>query len=335
MRHRLVRRGQQEPRARARRAIPGGGRGVRGASGRCGEGQPQAEDDQRAVRLCRRRVRRPRPYADAVVRDAGRDLLQRSCGAPRARPLPAIPGGHQAPRFHDANARRLRSHDRQDSRVDSRSRARRRRHGQLLDQRRRRRRRRRGGHLRRAEGRRHDGRAALARRDGRVDARLRNLADDDRARGPDRRSRDRAQDRSHRAAPAQRARDRRTHEFRQHVCRRRAHAGDPRQAGRTRDLDATQCGEIEGARGRPGRHRRCLRDEGFRHRGRLHAVAHRDRPRRPHRHRHGRGGDGHGRRHRRGQSRREVARRGGDGSVGVARGCLRRARCSPRPSIPT
>ena len=58
----------------------------------------QAGAHQRAVRLCRRRLRRPRPHAVPALCRAGRDVLPGQAGAARARPLPAVPGRHQAAR---------------------------------------------------------------------------------------------------------------------------------------------------------------------------------------------------------------------------------------------
>ena len=146
-----------------------------------GEAQPavQAGAHQRAVRLCRRRLRRPRPHAVPALRGARGDVLARPAGAARARPLPAVPGRHQAARLQDAHADRRRSRDRQDHRLRRRPRARRRRPRQLFGQRRDRRRHRRDRHLRHSEGRRHHRRGPFARRDRRLDARLRHAADDD------------------------------------------------------------------------------------------------------------------------------------------------------------
>ena len=58
----------------------------------------QAGAHQRPVRLCRRRLRRPRPHAVPALRRAGGDVLSRPSGPAGARPLSAVSGRHQAPR---------------------------------------------------------------------------------------------------------------------------------------------------------------------------------------------------------------------------------------------
>ena len=83
----------------------------------------QAGAHQRPVRLCRRRIRRTRPYAVPALCRAGGDVLPGSSGPAGARPLSAVPGRHQAARLQDAHADRGRSRDRQDHRIRRRPRA--------------------------------------------------------------------------------------------------------------------------------------------------------------------------------------------------------------------
>ena len=81
----------------------------------------QAGAHQRPVRLCRRRIRRTRPYPVPALCRAGGDVLPRPAGAAGPRPLSAVPGRHQASRLQDAHADRGRSRDRQDPRIRRRS----------------------------------------------------------------------------------------------------------------------------------------------------------------------------------------------------------------------
>ena len=146
-------------------------------------GAVQAVGDQRAVRLYRRRLWRPRSHAVPALCRVGGDVFSRPPGAARAQPLPAVPGRHQAARVQDAHVDRRRSRQRQDrwpslpttSSTVAASR--------IIRPAWRRRRHRRARHLRRPEGRRNHRGAAFARRYCWVDARLRDAADDDRAGG--------------------------------------------------------------------------------------------------------------------------------------------------------
>ena len=74
---------QEEPRARARRAVAVRGGEVARVSARRRQGRHQAGSDRRQVRLSRRRLRRPRPHALSALRRAGRDVLSRPrrCGS--------------------------------------------------------------------------------------------------------------------------------------------------------------------------------------------------------------------------------------------------------------
>ena len=92
----------QQARARARRAVALRGGRVGRIPARQGAAAVQAGAHQRAVRLCRRRLRRARPHAVPALRRARRDVLPRPAGAARARPLSAVPGRHQAARLQDA-----------------------------------------------------------------------------------------------------------------------------------------------------------------------------------------------------------------------------------------
>ena len=84
-RPRLVRRGPQKPRARARRAVALRGRGSRSRICLAKRARAvQAGAHQCPVRLYRRRLRRTRSYAVRAVRGAGGDVLPRSSGPARA-----------------------------------------------------------------------------------------------------------------------------------------------------------------------------------------------------------------------------------------------------------
>ncbi len=232
----------------------------------------QAGADQHAVRLRGRRLRRPRSHAVPALRGAGGDVLSRPSGAAGARPLPAVPGRDQAARVQDALAHRHRSRDRQDpalspptmcstaaasptSRPASATVARDRR----------------DRHLRRAEGRRHDGGDPLARRDRGLDARLRHAADDDGARGADRRSR-------RRRLPLDPIEFRRRNAL---ATNGRTMTGNPLQrlGAHARKFSTSSRSIRSGSSARsrkrarskrnPGRHRRGLRHQGLRHRRRL------------------------------------------------------------------
>ena len=186
MRHRLVRRGPQKPRARARGAVSVRDRGGRRVPSGQYQRRLQAGAHQRSFRLCRRRIRRTRPYPVPALCRVGGDVLSRSPGPARLRPLPAVPGGHQAARFQDAHADRGRSGERQDCRIRRRPHLGWRRPRQFLGHRGEGRRTRRDRRLRGSESRHYHGRPPHTRRDRGVDARLRNHTDDDGAGNIDR-----------------------------------------------------------------------------------------------------------------------------------------------------
>ena len=150
--------------------------------------RPGGRQDRRPLRLCRRRLRRQGPHHLSSSTSPWP-----ACSRPTARCASPTIASTSSSSASSATPSRTRSRmavdrdERPDRCIRRRPGSRRRRPRQSLGRGRLRRRHRLGRHLRRAQGRRDDGGAALARRHRRLDARLRRVADHDRARGDDRR----------------------------------------------------------------------------------------------------------------------------------------------------
>ena len=124
MRHRLVRRRPQKPRARARRAVSVRDRGGhRVPAGRCAAPPSSRRTSRRMFAYIgggfggRDHTPFPLYVALAAMFFPGRPVRL------ALRPLSAVSSGHQAARLQDAHADRRRSRDRQDRRIRRRSRA--------------------------------------------------------------------------------------------------------------------------------------------------------------------------------------------------------------------